>query len=247
LLIYSLIITAIASPIYYKNAASSTHKGRDLVFALDTSGSMKESSYSNEDRQKSKFQILEHFIQKFISKRFDDNVGITVFGSYAFSPVPITYDMHSLEYMLNFLEVGMAGDSTAIGDGLMRSLELLEKAKAKHKVIILVSDGYQNSGKTKIKDAVAKAQKLKVKIYTIGVGKKSNYDFKLLEKIAKDTYGVSFAAANAQALENVFNKLDALEPSNIRAQHYLHKEMLYIYPLAVAIFLLLYLLARRRS
>ncbi len=241
------MIISLASPISYDDQLANKRKGRDLVFAIDTSGSMGESGYSAEDTQKAKFDILLSLIKKFVTKRFDDNVGVVIFGSYAFSPVPITYDMHSLNYMLDFLEVGMAGDSTAIGDGLARSLEMLERAKAKNKIIILITDGYQNSGSTKIADAVDIAKKLHIKIYTIGLGKKSDYDAKLLEKIAKDTNGASFDAKDTTSLLDVYKELNSLEPSSIRSQNYLNKHMLYPYPLAISILLLLYLLGKRRS
>jgi len=246
-LILALLATALASPISYDSKSAQQRKGRDLVFALDTSGSMDESGYSSDSASESKFTILQKLIKSFTAKRYDDNVGVVVFGSYAFSPVPITYDMNSLKYMLDFLEVGMAGSSTAIGDGIARSLDLLKKSHAKNKVIILITDGYQNSGATKIKDAVAEAKKLHVKIYTIGLGKESDYDSKLLEKIAKDTGGIAFGAKNAEALQSVYKDLNALEPSAIRSEHYLNKHMLFGYPLATAILLLLYLLVKRRA
>ena len=246
-LILTLLVTALASPISYDAKDAQQRKGRDLVFALDTSGSMDESGYSEENAQASKFSILQHLIAQFVHKRYDDNVGVVVFGSYAFSPVPITYDMDALTYMLDFLEVGIAGNSTAIGDGLKQSLEMLQKANAKNKVIILVTDGYQNSGSTKIKDAVMQAKKSGVKIYTIGIGKESEYDKKLLERIAKDTHGVCFGAQNEKMLKDVYDSLDSLEPSTIRSEHYLNREMLFTYPLAFAILLLLYLLSKRRA
>ena len=246
-LILALLVTALASPISYDNIDTNHRKGRDLVFALDTSGSMDESGYSEEQINQSKFALLLGLLKQFVTNRFDDNVGVVVFGSYAFSPVPITYDMHSLVYMLDFLSVGMAGDSTAIGDGLARSLEMLKKSDAKNKVIILITDGYQNSGTTKIKDAVALAQKMDVKIYTIGLGKENNYDKALLEKIAKDTHAKSFVAQNNEALKNVYKELDSLEPSKIRSEHYLNKQLLFTYPLAGAMLLLMYLLTRRRA
>jgi len=246
-LIVALLVTALASPISYDSKSSQQRKGRDLVFALDTSGSMQESGYGAEAMQKAKFDILRTLMKKFVSQRFDDNVGVVVFGSYAFSPVPITYDMHSLKYMLDFLEVGMAGNSTAIGDGLARSLDMLERAKAHNRVIILITDGYQNSGTTKIKEAIERAKKLHVKIYTIGLGKKSDYDAKLLQRIAKDTQASAFGAQNATTLEAVYKELNRLEPSSIRSQNYLNKQMLFSYPLAFGILLLLYLLAKRRD
>jgi len=246
-LILTLLVTALASPVSYDSKNAQQRKGRDLVFALDTSGSMNESGYSSKENDASKFTILENLMKSFVQKRFDDNVGVVVFGSYAFSPVPITYDMHSLSYMLDFLEVGMAGSSTAIGDGLARSLDMLQKSHAKNRVIILVTDGYQNSGETKIKDAVIRAKKLHVKIYTVGLGKENEYDKKLLEKIAKDTKGASFSATNADELKDVYKELNTLEPSSIRSEHYLNKEVLFTYPLAFAILLLLYMLAKRRT
>lgn len=246
-LVFTLLITALASPISYDSKNSQHRKGRDLVFALDTSGSMDESGYSQKNSQESKFSVLQRLIKQFIQNRFDDNIGVSVFGSFAFSSVPITYDMNSLAYMLDFLEVGMAGNSTAIGDGIENSLQLLKKSNAKNKVIILITDGYQNGGHTKIKDAVNEAKKLHTKIYTIGIAKDSEYDKKLLEKISKDTNGVSFSAQNEEALQKVYNELDSLEPSSIRSQSYLNKQMLFTYPLAFAILLLLYLLEKRRN
>ncbi|MBA1432489.1 MAG: VWA domain-containing protein [Epsilonproteobacteria bacterium] len=245
-IILTLLVTALASPISYDAKSAQQRKGRDLVFALDTSGSMDESGYSKENPKESKFSILQKLIKSFVTKRFDDNVGVVVFGSYAFGSVPITYDMNALKYLLDYLEVGMAGTSTAIGDGISRSLELLQKSYAKNKVIILITDGYQNSGITPIKDAVAQAKRGNVKIYTIGLGSEQDYDKKLLKRIASDTGGVTFNAQNAEALKNVYEELNSLEPSAIRSQHYLNKHMLFSYPLATAILLLLYLLAKRR-
>ncbi len=246
-IILALMVTALASPVTYDAKSTQHRKGRDLVFAIDTSGSMDESGYSETQSQSTKFDILKKLITAFIRSRYDDNIGVVVFGSYAFASVPVTYDMHSLAFLIDFLETGMAGNSTAIGDGLAQSLVLLKHSHAKNKVIVLITDGYQNSGKTKIKDAVAEAKKMGVKIYTIGVGKPNDYDGKLLEKIAKDTGGVTFGAKNASELKDVYASLDTLEPSAIRSQHYLNKQMLFTYPLALAFLLLFYLLMRKRA
>lgn len=246
-LIFALLVSALASPINYDAKLQNHRKGRDLVFALDTSGSMGESGYSNEKLNTSKFDILINVIRNFITHRFDDNVGITVFGSYAFSSVPLTYDMKSVSFLLNFLEVGIAGENTAIGDGISYAIKLLQKGRATNKVIILVTDGYQNSGKISIKQAVAQAKKLKIKIYTIGIGKKNSYDVKLLERIASDTSAKMFEAANEKNLQDVYKELNLLEPSRIHSQNYLNKQMLFLYPLSLAILLLLYLLSKKRE
>lgn len=246
-LILTLLVTALASPISFDQKSSNKKKGRDLVFALDTSGSMDESGFDKENPQRKKFEILKEILKKFITQRYDDNVGVTIFGSYAFSAVPLTYDMKSISYLLNFFDVGIAGDSTAIGEGIANATRVLEKGQAKKKVIILVTDGFQNSGEISIKDAVELAKKQGIIIYSIGIGDKNSYDAKLLETIATDSQGKIFSAQNAEMLSAVYEQIDSLEPSNIRSQHYLNKQSLYIHPLSFAGFLLLYMLLRSRK
>ena len=243
----TLLVTALASPITYDEKTSNKRKGRDLVFVLDTSGSMAESNFDKENAQKRKFAILKDLLKEFISHRFDDNVGVAIFGSYAFAAVPLTYDMKSIHYLLDFFEVGIAGDSTAIGEGLMSGLRILEHGNAKNKVMILITDGYQNSGSVSVKQAVKKAKALHVKIYTVGIGKKGTFDAKLLYTIASQTNAKMFEAYNAQMLKEIYQEIDTLEPSEIRSQHYLNKQLLYIYPLSFATLLLLYLLIKSRK
>lgn len=244
-LILTLLITSLASPINYDAKLSQDRKGRDLVFVLDTSGSMGESGYSNEYQDKSKFDILKNIISKFVQKRYDDNVGVTLFGSFAFSSVPLTYDMKSVSFLLDFLDVGIAGENTAVGDGIAAATKLLEHGDAKNKIMILITDGYQNSGNISIKDAIEGAKKLHIKIYTIGIGKQNDFDVKLLQRIAQDTDAKMFAAENESELLDVYNTLDSLEPSPIRSQQYLNKHMLFFYPLSLAMLLLLYILSKR--
>jgi len=244
-LILTLLITALASPISYDKKLSQQRKGRDLVFVLDASGSMGESGYSKAESSKEKFTILKNILTDFITKRYDDNVGVTLFGSFAFASIPLTYDMKAVAFLIKFIEVGIAGENTAIGDGIESALGLLRNSHAKNRVIILVTDGYQNSGTTSIQQAVNDAKKGSVKIYTIGIGKESDFDIALLKHIAQDTKAKSFSAQNAGELQNVYDTLDALEPSKIKSQNYLNKQVLFTYPLAFAILLLLYLLSKR--
>ncbi|MDA3945808.1 MAG: VWA domain-containing protein [Helicobacteraceae bacterium] len=246
-LILALLVTALANPISYEQKSSNKKKGRDLVFALDTSGSMGESNFDKENPDKKKLEVLRELLKKFISQRYDDNVGVTIFGSYAYSAVPLTYDMNSISFLLDFFDVGIAGDSTAIGEGIVNALRVLDKGEAKKKVIILITDGFQNSGAISVKDAVKIAKERGVLVYTIGVGDTNSFDAKLLEKIAADTKGQAFSAQNGAMLGDVYEKIDLLEPSTIRSQHYLNKQSLYIYPLALASFLLVVMLINSRK
>jgi len=246
-IIFTLLVTALASPITYDQKTTNKRKGRDLVFVIDTSGSMAESNFDKDATNKRKFNVVEDLLKEFISKRFDDNVGVAIFGSYAFGAVPLTYDMNSIKFLLDFFDVGIAGDSTAIGEGLASGLRILKHGNAKNKVLILLTDGFQNSGKISVKEAVEKAKKQDVKIYTIGIGKKNQFDSKLLNTIASQTNAKMFAASNAKDLQNVYQEINSLEPSAIHSKHYLNKHVLYIYPLSLALLLLIYLLAKSRK
>jgi len=245
-IVIASIITALASPITYEQKSPNHRKGRDLVIVLDSSGSMAESGYNNEEIENRKFDEVRKILNNFILNRFDDNLGVVVFGTFAFATAPLTYDRKSLNYVLEFLDVGIAGDNTAIGDGLAQGIRVLEHGTAEKKVMILLSDGYQNSGEFSVKEAVLLAKKKKIKIYTIGIGKSSEFDKNLLNKIAKDSNGAFFQAENSDELKDVYDEIDSLEPSPIRSEHYLHKNLLFDIPLFVAIALLIYILVKRK-
>ena len=245
-LIFTLMLTAMASPISYDQKSSQERKGRDLVFVLDTSGSMAESGYDAENRRKSKFEVVKEILAKFVKERYDDNVGVTVFGTFAFSSVPLTYDMNAVAFLLDYLAVGIAGENTAIGDAIAEGTRLLQKGDAKNKVMLLMTDGQQNSGAISPKEAVSDALKEGIKIYTIGIGKAGEYDKALLERIAKDSNAKMFSAENAESLSKIYDEIAALEPSKIHSEHYLNKQLFYMYPLLLAMILLLYLLQKRK-
>jgi Ca-activated chloride channel family protein len=144
--------------------------------------------------------------------------------------------------------VGLAGESTALGDAIMQSIRTLSYGEAKNKVIILLTDGYHNAGQTSPKEAVQKAKDLGIKIYTIGIGKRSDYDVSLLETIAEQSGAKSYAASSAKALSKVYDEINALEPSAIRSENYLNQRLLILYPLAlVLLLLLLWVLGTKRS
>ena len=246
-LILTLLITALASPITYDAKSNQQRKGRDLVFVLDCSGSMGESGFSKEHSDLSKFEILKQLISKFIKERYDDNVGVSVFGSFAFSSVPLSYDMNAVSYLIDFLDIGIAGENTAIGEGIADATRLLKMGEAKEKVMLLITDGYHNSGAISPKEALENAMKEKIKIYTIGIGKKGDYDETLLRLIAKNSGAKMFEAIDASSLQEIYYEIDRLEPSKIRSQNYLNKQLLGLYPLSLAAILLFILILRKRK
>ena len=212
--------------------------------ALDTSGSMRETGFSKEDDEKSKFALLQALAADFIDKRISDNIGVVAFGSFAYTASPITYDHQSLKALLAMLEVEIAGKNTALGDAIAQSITTLKFAQAEEKIIIMITDGISNSGTISIKEALEMAKKAAVKIYTIGLGKE--FDKVILETIAVQSGGEAFSAKNAGELASVYAKIDDLNPSEIRSEQYRDKTVLFPFLLASALLLFFWLLARER-
>lgn len=242
--LFTLMVFALAKPFVYDESANQHKKGRDLILAIDASGSMAQSGFDVKDRLKNKFKTNIALSKDFIEKRFDDNMGIVIFGTFAYTASPLTYDLESLSYLLEMTNVGLAGESTALGDAIMQSIRTLSYGEAKRKAIILLTDGYHNAGQSSPKEAVKKAKALGIKVYTIGIGKKSDYDASLLEVIAKQSGAKSYAASSAEALSKIYKEINALEPSAIRSENYLNQRLLIIYPLGLVLILLLLWLLR---
>jgi len=246
--LFTLMVFALAKPFVYDASADQHKKGRDLILAIDASGSMAQSGFDAKDRLQTKYMITQALSKDFIAKRFDDNMGVVVFGTFAYTASPLTYDLESLSYLLEMTNVGLAGESTALGDAIMQSIRTLSYGQAKNKAIILLTDGYHNAGKSSPKEAVGKAKEAGIKIYTIGIGKKSDYDVSLLETIAKQSGAKSYAASSAKALSQIYEEINTLEPSAIRSENYLNQRLLILYPLGlVFILLLLWVLGTKRS
>ena len=246
--LFTLMVFALAKPFVYDASADQHKKGRDLILAIDASGSMAQSGFDAKDRFQTKYAITQALSKDFIAKRFDDNMGVVVFGTFAYTASPLTYDLESLSYLLEMTNVGLAGESTALGDAIMQSIRTLSYGQAKNKAIILLTDGYHNAGKSSPKEAVGKAKEAGIKIYTIGIGKKSDYDVSLLETIAKQSGAKSYAASSAKALSQIYEEINTLEPSAIRSENYLNQRLLILYPLGlVFILLLLWVLGTKRS
>ena len=237
--IFALMIFALAKPFVYDATSNNHRKGRDLILAIDASGSMGQSGYDVKDRFKNKFDSNIALAKDFITQRYDDNMGVVIFGTFAYTASPLPYDLASLSYLLEMTNVGLAGESTAIGDAIIQAIYTLSYGEAKNKAIILLTDGYHNAGETSPKTAVQKAKEKGIKIYTIGIGKKSDYDASLLETIAKESGGKSYAASSAKALASVYKEINALEPSAIRSENYLNQKLLITLPLVIVFVLLL--------
>ena len=249
ILIIVSLVTAITSPILIDKINPLNRHGKDIVLSIDASGSMNSSGYDNEDevsdgQRLTRFEITKLIAKEFILERVSDNLGVVLYGDFAFIASPITYEKTIVSEMLSLLNQGMAGQNTAIGEAIAMSIRAFKHSSAKSKIIILLTDGEHNSGSVSPKEATALAKERGIKIYTIAMGNKGEADEALLKKISQETEGEFFFASNAKELKKVYDKIDELESSKIKSREYLQKDYYYQFLLLFGAVLLLYLLFR---
>jgi Ca-activated chloride channel family protein len=234
------LVTALASPIYVDRSDPLNRKGIDIVLSLDGSGSMNASGFDAKSRE-NRFEITQKIAQDFVMRRTEDNVGVVLFGDFAFIASPVTYEKEIVAEMIGYLSHGMAGENTAIGEGVTMGLRALQRSKAAEKVIILLTDGEHNSGRVSPKEAVTMAKEAGVRLYTIGIGNRGEFDEAMLKTMAKESGGRFFPAYDKEELKEVYNSIDALERSAIKSREYLKKEYYFAPVLMVAFVLMLFL------
>lgn len=254
-----LLVVALARPQRVVRLAASDRFGIDIVIALDASGSMAAEDF----RPRNRFEVARELIAQFIRGRVDDRIGLVTFGSRAATRVPITYDRRITEGILDKAELGEHGNGTAIGHALATSVNRLRTSKTRSRVIILVTDGVNNSGSIEPRVAAQLAAQSGIKVYTIGVGsegpvplpvKRQNpftgqietiythirgeLDEPTLNAIAEMTGGEFYRATDPRALARVLQRIDALEKTRLTSPKREQIDELYGYPLAAGLALL---------
>ena len=224
------IATTLATPLSKSSVDIKNDKGYEISLLLDASGSM---------REYNKFGIAKDIIIDFLNKRKHDKIGLTIFADFAYIAVPLTYDKNSMIRLLKRIDVGVAGvQRTALYEALFLSANLFKESKAKNKIAILLTDGVDNTNSIPLNVALKTLKKYEIKVYTVGIGNRGDYDQRVLEKIAKDTGGKFFEANSLQRLKEIYATINKLEKSEFKATRYVKKKYYIEYPLAVAILLL---------
>lgn len=241
------MVGALATPVVVDYSDPRNRNGIDIVLSLDGSGSMNASGFSAKDERASRFEIVQKIASDFVMKRLEDNVGVVLFGDFAFIASPVTYEKGIISEMIGYLSHGMAGQNTAIGEGIAMSVRALRDSRAKSKVIVLLTDGEHNSGSISPKEAVVMVQKNHIKLYTIGIGKKGEFDSALLSQLARDGGGKFFTASDEKELQGVYDEIDTMERSSIKSEKHTFKEHYYWLPLFGALGVMLLLAWRRRK
>ncbi|NOY63304.1 MAG: VWA domain-containing protein [Gammaproteobacteria bacterium] len=263
--IWLLLVLAAARPQWLGEAIAIPASGRDLMLAIDISGSMEVPDLTLDGKQTNRLEVVKATAGAFIARRQGDRLGLILFGRQAYLQTPLTFDRTTVQVMLNEAEIGLAGQETAMGDAIGLAVKRLRQrsraavaatdgnGSANSGALILLTDGANTAGEVEPLQAAQLAAKEGLRIYTIGVGAESmrvrslfgsrtvnpsqDLDEKTLQAIADVTGGVYFRAKDSAALEQIYNQVDALEPVVGDEQTFRPVSALYPWPLAVALLL----------
>ncbi|MDD3344098.1 MAG: VWA domain-containing protein [Sulfurospirillaceae bacterium] len=227
-----MFILALSSPITHVPGHTSK-LSHAVMLLMDVSESM--SRGLGVMNARSKFDTSKEIAASFIKQRENDNVGVIVFGEFAYVATPLTFDHDSAATIIQNLNEGIAGKRTAMYDALFLATRLLQKNSAKEKVAILLTDGFNTAGQISLEAALRAVESEKIKVYAIGIGRSGEYDEAILQLIAHKSGGAFFKANSEQMLVDVYQKIDLMEKSLQRAQSPTHAKYLYMYPLFVGL------------
>ena len=253
----SLFIMALARPQEGQKRTEILSMGVDIMLALDTSGSMKALDFIQNDKRDTRLTMVKDVVSKFIENRTNDRMGMVVFGSEAYTQCPLTLDQNILQSFLRKLDIGMAGDSTAIGSAIGIAVKRLKDLKSDSKLIILLTDGRNNAGNLAPLQAAQTAKAFGIKIHTIGVGTRGKAPFLVnsifgqryvyqevdidedtLKEISKITGGQYFRATDLESLKLIYKKIDQMEKSEVKIFDHSEYTELFHYFLIPAILIL---------
>jgi Ca-activated chloride channel family protein len=252
-LILAIFIVALAQPRLTKSTTSVKASGVDIVVALDMSGSMVSEDFVVHGERVNRFNMARTVLKGFIDKRPNDRIGLILFATQAFIATPLTLDHDYLQENIDRLEIGAINENaTAIGDGLGTAVNRLRDLKSKSKIVILMTDGQNNSGKLDPLLAAEAAAAVKVKVYTVGIGERGqapmpgrdmfgrkvyqmvpvDVDEETLQKIADKTGGKYYRADNAEKFKQIYDEIDKLEKTEAVINKY--TEFTELFPWLVA-------------
>ena len=206
-----------------------TPSGRDLLIALDLSGSMQVTDMTLNGQTANRLDAAKSVLSDFIQERRGDRIGIIVFGTKAYLQAPLSFDTKTINQLVQETQIGFAGEQTAIGDAIGLGIKRLEDRPSDQKVLILMTDGANTAGRVQPLQAAAFAATQNVRVHTIGIGAdsmivqgffgpkavnpSSDLDETLLRNIAAQTGGEYFRAKSTDELRAIYQTLDALEPT----------------------------------
>ena len=247
----ALMIVGLARPQRAHSRTEVSANGIDIVLGLDVSGSMQALDFLIDHQRVNRIEVVKSVVSKFIDERSDDRIGLIAFAGAPYLVSPITLDHDWLQQNLERVTVGAADDGTAIGSAIAAGVNRLRLTPAKSKVLILLTDGVNNTGKISPLAAAEAAKAMGVKIYTIGVGvrgyapfpvrdaagntqvirAKVDVDEKTLQAVAQETGGKFYRATDTDSLQKIYEEINRFEKTAQTVQKFERTEELY--PLAL--------------
>ena len=251
LLIWILLVTALARPQYVGEQVQLPVTGRDLLLAVDISPRMDEQDMVVQGRSINRLQAVKRVLHDFIERRQGDRLGLLLFGTEPYIQAPLTFDLNTVRTLLDESGIGMAGRATAIGDAIGLAIKRLRDRPQQQRVVILLTDGANTAGEIPPDKAAEIAKAAGVRIYTIGIGAESmiqrgllgsrrvnpsrDLDEGLLTRMAQQTGGQYFRARSLPELEQIYQSIDQLEPIELEGKRYRPVTELYVWPAGLAV------------
>ena len=253
ILAWILLVAAAARPQWLGDPIELAMSGRDLMLAVDLSGSMQIQDFKLNGKAVDRLTATKAVAGQFIERRAGDRIGLILFGDRAYLQAPLTFDRKTVHILLEESAIGLAGEKTAIGDAIGLAVKRLRDNPENQRILILLSDGANTAGEVQPLQAAELAVKEKLKIYTIGVGAdemvvrdffgtrrvnpSEDLDEKTMTALATQTGGRYFRARDTEELEKIYAMLDELEPVEKDKRYYRPRAELYPWPLGIALIL----------
>lgn len=244
-LCWAALVTMASKPVRIGDIVELPNNGRDMFIAVDISGSMREKDMALNGRSVNRLVMVKAVLEEFIEHREGDRLGLILFGSNAYIQAPLTFDLTTVNQLLNESEIGYAGRYTAIGNAIGLAIKRLSNNPADSRVLILLTDGENTAGEVDPIQAATLAKQENVVIYTIGISSKwaqrtgQGIDTRGLTQIAKLTGGQFFSATNSNELNLIYKHIDQLQSIERDKEKLRPKQDLFYWPLTVFIVLLL--------
>ena len=253
-----LMVVALARPQWGTERTEVLTEGINIVLAMDLSESMAALDFKKKGRVVNRLEAVKGVVEEFVAGRSGDRIGMVVFGTHAYTQLPLTRDYNTMVSILDRLEIGAAGKSTAIGDAIGIALKRLADIESSSNIIILLTDGVSNAGELSPDTAGEIAVQKGVRIYTIGVGTRGkapflvkdplfgeryvyqqvNIDEATLRAIADRTGGLYFRAEDLEGLQQIYDTIDAMETTEVKVDIYAEYSEVYPWLLIPALVLL---------
>ena len=260
LLIWLLLVLGAMQPRWLGEPVTLPQQGRDLMLALDLSGSMEIADMQYQGQSINRLDAVKHVVSDFIKRRQGDRIGLILFADAAYQQTPLTFDLVTVQKMLDDSVLRLVGTRTAIGEAIGLAVKRLNTYDSSNKVLILLSDGANTAGNIQPLEALQLAKAAGVKIHTVGVGAEQmiqqsvfgrrtvnpsqDLDERLLTQLAQDTGGRYFRARDLNELNQIYQLIDQLEPIERDNLTYRPQRSLLHWPIGLALLLSFILAAR---